>query len=416
MNAGNSMRMPLLDTAFYLLDGDRSPQDFSLIFHFSNPPDVERFYAGAKSAMNHFPASASVVEGKKWRWRENKYFKLKLVSAENDAESTSATERFIDERFDLRHQPPVRQMLILNGSNRARLVTRFHHAAVDGLSAALWLSHQLKVAYGFEAATHERAAFTGPTLRRLATSVRRSEFAFDGASDRLWTRQSKRSGARRWFTITFPACDLRRACKRAGGFTYNDLLATCALEVFAQWNRRHEKNGDSKIGLWLPVNVRREANAGFGNGTSRIRLYTRYKPDAMVAEKCRAIRRQVSWTSKHGEWVVPEAPWLTHLPRPVVRPLLRGYLNLPSVDMATGVFSHAASWIAGAAEAFKNVERIECVGLLHSRQNLAINGTTHRGQTSLSFTYDPESLTTADVDQITQMYRQQIAVAQDELL
>ena len=134
-----------------------------------------------------------------------------------------------------------------------------------------------------------------------------------------------------------------------------------------------------------------------------------------MAEKCREIRRQVSWTSKHGEWVVPESPWLTRLPRPAVRPVLRGYLNLPSVDMATGVFSHAASWIGGAVEAFKHVERIECVGLLHSRQNLAINGATHRGQTSLSFTHDPESLTTTDVEQLADMYRQQIAMAQGKL-
>ena len=179
MNAGDSMRMSLLDTAFYLLDGVRSPQDFSLIFHFSNSPDVERFYAGAKSAMNRFPASASVVEGKNWVWRENKYFKLKIVSAEDDSESTLATERFIDEPFDLRHQAPVRQMLILNGSNGARLVTRFHHAAADGLSAALWLGHQLKVAYGLEAVTHERAALAGPTLRWTSESKNDREYRED---------------------------------------------------------------------------------------------------------------------------------------------------------------------------------------------------------------------------------------------
>jgi hypothetical protein len=133
-------------------------------------------------------------------------------------------------------------------------------------------------------------------------------------------------------------------------------------------------------------------------------------------EKCREVRRQVSWTSKHGEWVVPDISWLTRLPRSVTAPLLRRYLNLPSIDMATGVFSHAGSWIANAGEAFKHVEKIECVGLLHPRQSLAINAATHRGQTWLTFTYDRELLSGDNIRQLAGMYEQQIALAQQELL
>ena len=150
MNANGSMRMPLLDVAFHLMDSARSPQDFTLILHLLDSPDVDHFYAGAKSAMNRFPTSASCIDGHTWAWRENKYFKLQIVSTVSDSESRAAIEKFIDEPFDLRHQPPVRQMLILNGPTGASLVTRFHHAAADGLSAALWLGHQLNVAYGLE--------------------------------------------------------------------------------------------------------------------------------------------------------------------------------------------------------------------------------------------------------------------------
>jgi len=415
MNAGSATRMPLLDVAFHLLDSVRSPQDFTLILHLSERPDVENFYNGAKSAMNRFPTSASLINCQRWVWRENKYFKLAVVSTDSDSASRSAIERFIDQPFDLRRQPPVRQMLILNGAREARLVTRFHHAAADGLSAALWLGHQLNVAYGLEAVVEERAQFVGPSLRRLPTSVRRSQFAFAEASDPLWTSNIKPSGTRRWLTIRFPASDLQKACKRAGGFTYNDLLATCTLEVFSQWNHRHKRNGEARVGLWLPMNIRRDSSAGFGNGTSRIRLYTRFQANSSLAEKCREVRRQVSWTSKHGEWVVPEIPWLTRLPRPIVRPLLRGYLNLRSVDMATGVFSHAGSWIANAGEAFKHVERIECVGLLHSRQHLAVNAATHCGHTWLTFTYDPQMLGVADVRELAEMYENQLALAREEL-
>ncbi|HEY6661227.1 MAG TPA: hypothetical protein VI031_08795, partial [Pyrinomonadaceae bacterium] len=173
---------------------------------------------------------------------------------------------------------------------------------------------------------------------------------------------------------------------------------------------------NGKLSLWVPMNIRRESMTGFGNGTSRIRLYARYDTGTSLIEKCREVRRQLSWTSKHGEWVVPDISWLTRLPRSITRPLLRGYLNLPSVDMATGVFSHASSWMANAGEAFKHVEKIECVGLLHPRQSLAINAATHCGQTWLTFTYDRQLFTVDDVRQLTEMYEQQIALAQRELL
>lgn len=399
------MRMPLLDRAFYLLDSARSPQDFTLILHLNDTPEVDRFYAGAKSAMNRFPTSACCIDGQEWVWRENKYFKLEIMT------TASAIEGFIDEPFDLRRQPPVKQILILDGGTR--LATRFHHSAADGLSAALWLGHQLNVAYGFEAEQSERGEFDGLALRRQPASVRRSQFAFDGASDRLRTTNLTRSGARRWLTIGFPAMELQKACRRAGGFTYNDLLATCTLEVLRRWNSAPQAG--PKIGLWMPINVRRNSCEGFGNGTSRIRVYARYDPAARFIDKCREVRRQVSWTSEHGEWVVPEIPWFTRLPRPIIAPLLRGYLNRASVDMATGVFSHAGSGMANACEAFKHVERIESVGLLHPRQNLAINAATHHGHTWLTLTYDPALLTTDDVRELTRLYEQQIALAYENL-
>jgi hypothetical protein len=244
--------------------------------------------------------------------------------------------------------------------------------------------------------------------------VRRSRFAFARASDALRSSGSKRSGARRWSSICFDARELQKACRRTGGFTYNDLLATCTLEVIESWNNDYP--GRARIGLWVPMNVRREAMAGFGNGTSRIRVYANYDRDASLVEKCRAVRQQVAWTTKNGEWAVPKLPSLTRLPDSIAGPLLRGYLKLPQIDMATAVFTHATSWLANAGEAFKHVARIECVGLLHSRQNLAINAATHLGQTWLTLTYDPALLTSADVKQLTQLFSEQIHAARRELV
>ena len=275
----------------------------------------------------------------------------------------------------------------------------------------MWLGHQLSIAYGLDPAV-TRAELS---LRRAETSVRRSKFAYEGACDPLWTTKSTRSGTRHWITRDFACADLRRACARAGGFTYSDLLATCVLEVFSQWNHRHSRNGRPRVGVWLPMNIRSRSSEGFGNGTSRIRLYASYDASASLIEKAREVRRQVAWSTENGEWAVPELPFLTVLPGCITGPALRGYLNRPSIDMATGIFTHADRW-GGAGEAFKHVERIECVGLLHPRQRLAINGATHRGQTWLTFTYDTGLMSAVEAEELARMYEQQIELAQAELL
>jgi len=375
------MKRQLLDRAFQLLDHASSRQDFTLILHFSEPPDRERLAKGANRACKCFGIGQKI-----------------------DIEARIDLEQFVNEPFD---RYPIKQML-----NGPTLATRFHHAAADGLSAAMWLGHQLSIAYGLT----PPSTLAELSLRRAAESVRRSQFAYEGACDSLWTPNATRSGQRRWSTFSFSSSDLRQACRRVGGFTYSDLLATCVLETFSEWNARHVHNGRPKVGLWLPMNIRARSFEGFGNGTSRIRLYARYPISASVVEKAREVRKQITWTTEHGEWAVPQIPLFTRLPRWIVGPTLRTYLNRPSVDMATGVFSHADRWAGAAREAFKHVAGIECVGLLHPRQSLAINAATHRDQTWMTFTYDGGLLRPIDVEQLVEIYKHQLALAHQELL
>lgn len=63
MTARVAMRMALLDVAFHLMNSVRSPQDFSLILHFRDAPNLDGLYEGARSAMNRFPTSASCING-----------------------------------------------------------------------------------------------------------------------------------------------------------------------------------------------------------------------------------------------------------------------------------------------------------------------------------------------------------------
>ena len=407
-------KLSTLDYAFDLLDVDKSPQDFAIILHLRNAPSFAALRRGAESATKRFPISGCRIKKRSW------IYDTQLAVERMNGQSV---ETFVNERFDLRRQNPVKQIVQATGDNQVSLVTRFHHAAADGLSAALWLGHQLSVAYGFIEPETAPSTFNELTFRAAATSTRRSSFAFGGASDPLWTTNYIPSGARQWFTIDFPATDLQRGCRKARGFTYSDLLATCVLETLSNWNqkydpkpaRKHDSKPTRKIALWYPLNIRANPHAGFGNGTSRVRLYARYAASASLVDKAREVRKQVAWTTDHGEWVVPEWPLFTRLPRSLVGPLLNGYLRQPTVDMATAVFSHADRWVGDAAEAFKYVTRIECVGLLHTRQHLAMNAATHEDRTWLTFTYDPALLDVADVMELGRMYEQQISLARKEL-
>ena len=405
-----------IDFLFSVLDATRRPLDFTLIFHLGEAPGVEALRTGARSARNFYPATGSRIANKRWVRFKEQGDGLVAVSASTGEDAAGAVEEFIDSPFDPREHMPVRQLVITSGGGAGvRLVTRFHHAAADGLSAALWLGHQLRVAYEVEPPAAKASPFEALPLRGHPSPVRRSRFAYAGPSDRLWAPGDRPSRSRRWLTIELAAAELRRDCRRAGGFTYNDLLATCALETFIRWNRAHGAGRERKVGLWLPVNVRRHASAGFGNGTSRVRIYARYDDAMPLADKCRELRRQLSWSVEHGEWVVPAKPPLASLPLWAAAPLLRGYLGRPLLDVSTGVFSHAERWAGPGGEIFRHVEKIECVGQLHARHCVGITGATHAGRTWLTFTYDPGLLPPEYAGRLAGMYEEQLDSARQEL-
>lgn len=410
--ATTSRRLTTLDYILSVMDTALSSVDFAIIFHFNGKLDVDGLRRGAQSARRKFPTTGSRLLRNAWV-RDPQALETIATATCRDASTT--IDSFVNRPLDLQRDFPVQQLVATGDDENTVLVTRFHHAAADGMSAALWLRHQLEVAFGITEVDCREHSYESPPLRSVAASVRKSRFAHPAPSDRLVTSNAIRSGLRSWETIVVDATPLRKSTRKIGGFTYSDLLATCALEVYAEWNHMHEASSSPKISLWLPMNVRQRPSEGFGNGTSRIRVYATYQREATLVEKCREVRRQVEWCTAHGEWVVPESKSLLRLPRSLTGPLLRRTLTRRSLDMATGVFSHADRWNFAADGVFDSVEFIECVGLLHPFHSVAINGATHRGKTYLTFTYDNGLITRSDVVQLTTLYRQHIDRALQQL-
>lgn len=396
------MQLTTLDLISAVMHRPRRRLDFAIILHLSRVPDSAALEAGALSARREFPSTAAVLHDKQWQPSDVPGI-LFITSTEGD--HAGLISQFVNSWWDIRATPSVQQLVLVpRNAGGAMLVTRFHHAATDGLGALLWLQHQLEVANGSRAARKDVATYEPPLLQQHKSPQGRSAFAFRGPADRLRVARGA-SGMRRWRTIAIGMAPLQEAVTRGGDdSTYNDLLATCALETFRLWNH------SERIGLWFPINIRQNAGDGFGNGSSRIRVYNRYAPSASLHEKSKVVREQIDWSREHGEWAVPNLPWLMKLPESVLRPLLRLYFNRPWVDMGTGTFSHVQRSPLDAP-VFDGVMKIDIVGMLDKRHALGLFAMSRAGTTFLTFVYDPARLDNEAVTRLIGIYQGQLASA-----
>lgn len=406
---GTPMRLTTLDLISAIMDAPTRRLDFAIILHLAKPPDRPALEAGAISARLQYPSTAAVLDGTAWRSAPELEAGITFETVASAAANQTMTE-FVNTTWDLRRTPPVRQLaLSFTGAPGAALVTRFHHSACDGLGGLLWLQHELEVAAG-RAPRETAAPYAPPVLRRHPSAARRSAFAFRGPADRLRADSRSASGRRSWRTVAIDMTPLQDVVARATGFTYGDLLAASALETFRLWNASRKPSREPKVGLWLPINIREQPLEGFGNGSSRVRVYRRYSPTAPLHEKSRAVRRQIEWSRERGEWAVPELRTLTRLPLVILRPLLRAYCNRPWVDMATGTFSHVErSPLDGPA--FAGVTSIDFVGTLDKRHALGLFAMSRAGTTHLTFVHDPARLAEEDVSRLISIYEEQLATA-----
>jgi hypothetical protein len=356
--------------------------DFALDTTLKEPIAYAQLLAGAKHARAIHPRADQIIAGEEW------------IRAEMPAESLLALgdDALFDRPLDPRREP-LRQTLL----GDRRLITKSHHAAADLTSALLFLRAQL-----------DRSITAKPLqLRTHPHPVRKSRFAQAGPSARLWTRRRRPSGERR---VRAFDVDARLRAAIGEGFTYNDLLGTAALTMLRRFQEAHRADS-ARLSLWFPVNVRVDPWEGFGNGSSRIRIYGRHLVGPLL-DRARGFREQVRWSKEHGEWAVPEKHPLLQLPASMRRPVLRAYLRRPWVDMGTMLFSHLER-LAPAGEL--PIERIEIQCNLDRTHAAGIAGVTLGDRTQMSLTYDPALLETEDVDLLISFYQETIEEARREL-
>ncbi|MEQ9504381.1 MAG: hypothetical protein RIT81_46420 [Deltaproteobacteria bacterium] len=384
MTSASELAASPLDRISAIMDSTVRPLDGGLILTLREVPSLEALERGAASAREVYPVSRCVLDDRTWRRVDDP----PAIATGDDVQA------FLDAGAPVRETPSPRQLLAEN-----RLVTVGHHAAGDLVSILAWVRHQLDVAFG-----RDPAPPSSLELKGCDQAVRKSKYAWSGASTRLWSRGDPSNVRRRKKLHVTPFSP-------RGDVTYNDVLLTATLDTFAAFNAARGASAE-QIAVWCPVNVRARPFDGFGNGSSRVRIYRRYDDDTPIAERVARVREQVRWTKKNGEWFVPVDHPLLSGPAW----LLRLYLSRPWVDMATGAFSHGERVGPGDDDTlWPEVEDLEIVGQLDRRHPFGIFGATFRGLTRLTLLYDPGQLEGEDVDALADIFTERLDAARAAL-
>ena len=397
-----------LDLVCLVMDSKERPLDFALFLRFDRDLGADSLARGALSARKLYASTGCGVVDGQW---------IPLGTGACEAafrligpqDADSQVKRFLQTPFKLASEPPIRQAWVSN--RRARggcLVTRIHHCAADLLSAFAWIRHQLRVAADVESAQADPTQVVPPALAQPPPRAKRNPVWERCAP--LWTRPGNPSATRHWTTFSLPHGALADLNATTSGFTLNDVLSVAALETLHEWNRDRGATGHN-VGIWLPVNIREDPFAGFGNASSRIRVRRNYADGLGFVDKCRAVRSQVNLARQRGEWVVPKRPALARIPLRFSGPLIRQYLNRPWADMGSAAFSHVQKWPGQADPVFAGLREIGVLGAMHRRHALMFAAVTVPGRTWMTITYDPALLWPEDIAAIKHSYSSAVETA-----
>jgi len=399
-----------LDLISAKLHRDTRPLDFTAILELDAEEAVlAGLNAGALSAGRTFPASVSRVVGRRWERTEES--PLRCVEANADQVETVVSD-FVNGGKDPHEDIQVRQLLIRRGDGvRPLLLTRFHHCAMDGTSAGLWMFHQMMVASGeFEVETEWQTPVS-PVLQTHPDHQRKAPTAHWGASRRLYSPNCRPSRERQWCAFQVESAPIRDALKSIDGVTYNDYLAAQYLQAMKEWNADHDRPS-SRLSVWLPMNIREQAFVGFGNGSSRVRVYADAIQGDNAKERSREFRSALNGSRHVGEWHIPAATGLLSLPDFLMVPILRAYLNRPGVDMGSAPFTHMER-MGSMSRFLRMVTSARWVMMLHPRYPLGVAAASVRDHTEVTLTHDPQMLSADQALEFMDRYQRLILEGQE---
>ena len=157
----------------------------------------------------------------------------------------------------------------------------------------------------------------------------------------------------------------------------------CIMKSMKIWD-----SSIKKASIWMPVSIRKNPYVGFGNGSSRVRVYDHTNESDSLTDFAQNVREQVNWNRLNGTWYVPNNKLLVNfLNLWPLRLIMKKILTRKSLDYGTTIFSHM-EWLEDDKELNSIMEDVEVVNLLHDKIPISMFAIGFGGKTNFTISYD----------------------------
>lgn len=315
-----SIPLNCVDKCLLALDGINEPMLIHVILNLEGEVEHVRLNQAIFSAQQAYPVMRTILRSRHFRlFREIQEDLGKGVLGVSDQAQLQDTNHasylflWMNQPLNIKREFPVRVLLLRKNERESSLVFTFHHSAVDGLRALLFVrkvieSYNNELSQDSESCEDIRINRKGDELLEFAHSQRsKVERYYRKMISSLFHRFviaaflpptrifHDKSGQSRELHFCFKIISPRgfgqiQSKARSAGVELNDIFLAACYQVVEKWNSMHGKTS-KKIRVMAPVNI---SPKGFryvvSNQASWFSLPTTPKDRADPAKLLRKVR------------------------------------------------------------------------------------------------------------------------------
>lgn len=326
---GRLIPLNCVDKCMLALDGINEPVTTYAILDLEGEIDHVRLNQAILSAQKAHPRMRTILRRKRFRlFREVQedlgegVLSVQHLASLQDANYERCLSEFLNQRIDVRKVFPFRVLLLRKNEVECSLIFTFHHSAVDGLRALLFIrriieSYNNEVSEDSQSPEDIRIYSKRDELLEFANSQRSRvehyyvkmisnlfhRFVIDAFPPpaRVFHDKSGDSKEIDHYARTISPTELEQIGSKAtsAGVELNDLLLAACYRVVEKWNSMHGKVSN-KIRIMAPVNM---SPKGFRNVVSNqaswLSLSTTPEDRADPAKLLRKVRADTIYATQN---------------------------------------------------------------------------------------------------------------------
>jgi|GEM_PF-6986591 len=376
------MKMSMIDYTFYSMCTEVRPLDFCLLGKLKKK-EFDTLTQGAQKAFSSYPKTCKKINGFSWDG-EGHAWRISKQSLENKEEVIKHTGMLLKKKMNLKKKRAIEQSFFKTHDGDF-LMTRCHHSLGDLTSLLLWMNSQMN-----NLAVKESSL----TLRNIEKKNKVSPYRFEKNSPPFGAKKNVPNGKRQWkdYVISQPIIDFTLK-----EYSYNDFLLACLFLSMNKWNKKRQSK--QELSIYVPTNIRENRLVGFGNGSTRYKIYHCERNDFEATVE--HIRKQVNWCRENGMWAINNK--LIKIPLFIYRAILRRLSTKASADLCSTIFSHfeVPKNFKGL---FDHFESLSIISQLYEHYKIVFAMRTDEGISNLTATWDEAHLSEEEVDELIKYF------------